>query len=149
MKNLIKILAIVVLALLLANIVRGGRIKMNKADCMMYEKVLQLNSLCTYKTIDGFIIKCQTSNGKSESIFFSDNRTLISNTPFVLKQYNDYGGCIGNKFSDIKQMFGSHYIHIGSGLFLPSYITDNGILISFVIQDGYITDFFTTDLLAN
>ena len=148
MNNAIKILAIVVLLLLLTIIVKGDRIKMDKADCMMCEKVLQLNTLCTYKKAGGFIISYQTNNEKSEIILFSDNRTLISNTSYILEQSIDFDGCIGNKFSDIMQKLGPHYIDIGSGLFLPSYITDNGILISFVVQDGYITDLFTTDLLA-
>ena len=96
-----------------------------------------------------YIISLSHPDDKAKYIHFSVARKVIGNknvSPITLEDPSDLVGCF---LEDIILKYGEPHADIGSGFYIPSYITDAAFLVSFRLDDANcVSNVYVEDLLA-
>ena len=128
----------------------------NIGDCIYDLQCEPSNSISFYASVyhidDTYIFVELGEHGIIEKkIVFSDQRETIdfgeydlieSECVAALDSYKDLS------FEKIQNEWGEMHINIGSGLYIPSYITDDGYLVSFWVEQSTIVDICKSDIFT-
>lgn len=101
--------------------------------------------ISVYETDKCYIIVVSADGIGAE---FSKDRQCIAyfeTIPIKSKEIHDY---LNKKFSFVEESLGKYHVDVGSGFFIPSYITQDGYLICFHVDDNYITYVQKIDLFT-
>ena len=100
---------------------------------------------------DGNYVVVVFENGKAvKGVRFSEGRQPVNTIGLKLTTIANLEQYLGEDLNAIESQFGSYHVDIGSGFFMPSYITTDGYLICFTIevQHGNIIHVGKTDLYS-
>ncbi len=111
---------------------------------------ISLNSLNVYKVKGNFIVSIYMNNSISNIVEFSCSRkSKILNNDIKLLADVDIDQYLGMNMDQIIYKYGQPHTDIGSGFYIPAYITENGYLIYFKLSDNIIFEVIKMDLLNN
>lgn len=102
-------------------------------------------------------IKVYGKNGKYSfdilvggSVEFSLDRVFIRAVLVEPIKYDNYQELLNYSFDDVKSMFGEPHFEEGSGMYIPSYITEDAYIIRLYPQyDGSIESIVLFDPIQN
>ena len=105
-------------------------------DAAAAEDITQIvEMLLTKNSVD-----IQTVHGKTLLMYAAKRgniclaERLIAMGCDVIIVDNQGKNAIGNALNDVENAFGEYHVDIGSGGFMPSYVTDDGYLITFSVD---------------
>ena len=85
---------------------------------------------------------------KQKSIHFSAEREVLKVNGISPLTVETIQGFIGMRMDDIIAQHGSPHADIGSGLFIPAYITEDAYIVSLRVgSDGIVKEIYVEDLL--
>lgn len=117
----------------------------NKESTVPY---LYLATLTAQKEQDRYIIQISQVGEKEKYIYFSDEREILKAKGVEPLKKEDIQIYVAKKFTDVVAQYGEPHADIGSGFYIPAYITEDAYLISIQVDsDGIISRVAKEDLL--
>lgn len=113
------------------------------------EKIVDLNTLVVVKNGGNYIVLIHNGRDILKKVEFDSNRNVLETKNVQLKESHDLNKYLNEPFEKIVEVLGEEHADIGSGFYKPSYITTDGYLLIFSVEDGSITDVAKLDLLSN
>lgn len=108
-----------------------------------------LNSLYAYKSNDNYLIVVSNDGKAEKMVEFSANRKSNNICGLKLVKSENIRQYIGISIEEMTDKLGQPHVDIGSGFYIPSYITENAYLLSFEIENGIIFEVLKRDLFSN
>lgn len=103
-----------------------------------------LGSLTVFKTDDGILVELHFP--ESATVQFRSDRSCIDNGGLKLIDNDELQTFLGKELQSI----GDCHVELGNGFLIPSYITTDGYLISFYVnEDDIIYSAIKKDLFTN
>ncbi len=108
-----------------------------------------LNSLSVFRTNNTYTIVVE-KNGMAQKIAeFSSDRKCRTAQGVVLVKDEDINRYLDKSLHEVKEKIGEVHADIGSGFYIPAYITENGYLIYFEVENDIVYEVMKLDLLTN
>ena len=108
-----------------------------------------LNSLSVFRTNNTYTIVVE-KNGMAQKIAeFSSDRKCRTAQGVVLVKDEDINRYLDKSIHEVKEKIGEVHADIGSGFYIPAYITENGYLIYFEVENDIVYEVMKLDLLTN
>ena len=114
-----------------------------------HKNFIFLNSIIVYKKSDIFIVVVEKNGLVDKIVEFSSKRNSLHVEGLSLLQIDNINQYLNKDVDEIINNLGEIHADIGSGFYIPSYITSDAYLISFVIEDHKIVEVIKRDLLSN
>ena len=92
-------------------------------------------TLYVYKTNDGYKIYRYDNNHLSGTVRLDSDGSILRTWKTKLVQIDDPASLIGQSLTDITAQYGPPHTDIGSGFYIPAYITEDAQLIA-LHEDG-------------
>lgn len=112
------------------------------------EPFLNLSPVYVYNVDDVFSVVILEDGNVEKAVQFSRNRIPSNVIDVDLKLAENIEDYLGKTYVDIEHIWGECHANIGSGMSMPSYITNDGYLVSFTIIDGIVHRVGKIDLLS-
>lgn len=110
---------------------------------------ISLNTLSAYE-IDGSCLVVVEDGGVVQKIAeFSYERKCKRVQNINLIKAVDINQFLNMNVEDVKKMLGQPHADIGSGFYIPAYITEDANLISFQIENNIVFEVIKRDLITN
>lgn len=148
-----KIIALLLLMLLtLSGCQKSGDIKIGDSIAEIskqHTNFISLNALSVFRTDDTYTAVVG-KNGTVQKIaeFSSDRRCLNAKNITPIKD-EDLNYCLGKTLSELEEKSGAIHTDIGSGFYIPAYITENGYLIYFELDNDTVCKVTKRDIIKN
>lgn len=110
---------------------------------------IALNSLYAFKINDNYLIVIDNDGRAEKIVEFSANRKSNYVCGLELVQSESIKQYVGINVDELKEKLGQPHTDIGSGFYIPSYVTENGYLLSFEIENNIVFEVLKRDLLFN
>ena len=108
-----------------------------------------LNSLSVFRTNNMYTIVVE-KNGEAQNIVeFSSDRKCCTVQGLVLMKNEDISQYLDRSLNELKEKFGEVHADIGSGFYVPAYITEDGYLIYFEVENDIVYEVVKRDLLTD
>lgn len=143
------------LLIILLSLFGGCKINNMFGDKQMtnYDKLnpyISLNTLNVYKIKNVFVITLYLNNSKQSVVEFSSDRTCnILNQNIKLLNEDEINQYLDVDINHLVNELGEPHADIGSGFYIPAYITSNGYLIYFKLDNDIVFEVTKMDLLNN
>ena len=119
--------------------------KENKESTVPY---LYLATLTGQKEQDKYVIKVSQVGEKEKYVYFSGEREILKTKRVHPLKAEDIQIHVGKRSTDVLAQYGEPHADIGSGFYIPAYITEDAYLISIQVDsDGIISRVAKYDLL--
>lgn len=107
------------------------------------------NFLCVYQTDGMYRVVINENETDEKSVEFSADRECLSAQGLNLIKTEEIGEFLGKDWTMIEAQLGKFHVDVGSGFYIPSYITEDGYLISFWLEkDDKICQVMKRDLIT-
>lgn len=114
-----------------------------------YSPYLLLNSLYGYNINNNYVFIIVDCNIVKKLVEFSADRKVVSSYNLDLISSDDFNKYLGININKLIEVFNQPHVDIGSGFYLPSYITNDANLITFDFKDETVYGVTKRDLLTN
>lgn len=95
-----------------------------------------------------FIITISKPGEKNKYVYFSEARELLKHEGIAPIEIKDTQELVGKEMTDIITLYGEPHTDIGSGFYIPAYITENAYLIAVHLDNnGVVSDVLEEDLI--
>ena len=108
-----------------------------------------LNSLSVFRTNNTYTIVVEKSGTAQKIAEFSSDRKCRTVQGLALVKNEDINWYLGKSLYELKEEFGEVHADIGSGFYIPAYITENGYLICFEVENDIVYEVVKRDLLTD
>lgn len=110
---------------------------------------LNINSLSGYKADNKYYIIVENDGIVESLAVFSHERKCCQTQGITLVKDDDIQQYLNKPFGEIEEEIGIPHLDLGSGFYIPSYITENAYLISLELVDGFVSEVIKRDLIEN
>lgn len=149
-----KIILILFLVSVLVSCKNGGNASIEIGDCIFDLQQEASNALSLYAFVyhidDTYVFVQLKDRGVVEKrIVFSEQRKVIDSGGYDLIKNVSVGELsqyIDLPFENVEECFANAHLDIGSGFYIPSYITEDGYIISFHTDEDIVVDISKSDL---
>ena len=107
-----------------------------------------LNSLSVFQTNNVYTIVVEKNGVAQKTVEFSSDRKCRTVQGLVLVKNEDINQYLDMTLNELKEKFGEVHADIGSGFYVPAYITENGYLIYFEVENDIVYEVIKRDLLT-
>jgi len=108
---------------------------------------LKLNTITVCKHNDGYV--ATISNGHAiKTVSFTNNREVTSVENIELIEQNSFEQYVTKKYDEVIADLGEPHTDIGSGFYIPTYLTSNARLVSFYIENECVSAIWIRDLFS-
>ena len=114
-----------------------------------YTPYITINALSAYKINDSYLITINDGNIINKLVEFSVERQCHRVQGFDLIKNGDINQFVNMNFNELKEKIGQPQVDIGSGFYIPAYITEDAYLICFELENDNIFEVIKRDLLTN
>ena len=114
-----------------------------------YTAYININTLSVYKIDDNCLITINNGNFIQKLVEYSSDRKCRRVQGLDLIKSYDIEHFLNINFEDLAERIGQPHLDIGSGFYIPAYLTVNADLISFRLENGIIIEVIKRDLFAN
>ena len=110
---------------------------------------IDLNAVKVFNDGENFVIVIEENQGISGiAVISSDRKTLHSEKITPINDENIEQFC-GKSIEKIEEQYGKIHSDIGSGFYIPAYITDHATIVFFEIENGIVERISSKDIIAN
>ena len=110
--------------------------------------IISLSTLSVFQTNDMYTVVIRENGESKKTVEFSSDRECLSVQGVVLVKNEELNQHLGKKLNELENHFGEIHADVGSGFYIPSYITEDGYLISFIVEDDIAVAIYKRDLLT-
>lgn len=114
-----------------------------------YTSYITTNSLSVYKINDNYLIIINDGDIVQELVEFSSERKCRRTQGLDLIKNDDINEYLNIDFNKLKEKIGEPHVDIGSGFYIPAYITEDANLICFNLENERVVQVIQRDLLTN
>lgn len=82
-------------------------------------------------------------------MFSSERRCRESQGIDLIDDNESIEKYLNKPFEEIRQQLGAPHADVGSGFYIPAYLTENAYLICFVLESDVVCEVFKRDLIKN
>ncbi len=147
-----KIIFLLLIALILFGCKKNTNIQVGDSMTMINNQqtpFIFLNALSVFRTDNAYTIVVEKNGVVKKIVEFSLNRKCCAAQGLVLVRDEDINQYLDKSLSELKEKYGEIHADIGSGFYVPAYITENGYLISFEVEQDIVYEVVKRDLLTN
>lgn len=108
-----------------------------------------LNSLSVYRTDDRYKIVIEENVAVQKTVEFSSDRKNHNLQGLILIKNEDINQYLNMSMDEIKEKLGEIHADIGSGFYIPAYITEDGFIICFELENDIVCGVIKRDILTN
>lgn len=110
--------------------------------------ILSLSTLSVFQTDDLYTVIIEKNEADKIVVEFTADRECHSVQSLNLVKYGELNQYLGKNLNELEAQFGKVHTDVGSGFYIPSYITEDGYLLSFVVEDDIAAAVLKRDLLT-
>lgn len=110
---------------------------------------ISMNALNVYKNNDNYCIVIEEEGVSQKLVEFSAERQSCKVQGLSLIKNQDINKYLNMNICKIKEELGRPHVDIGSGFYIPAYITDDAYLIYFGLENDIVFEVSKCDLLTN
>lgn len=150
MKKIIIVLLLILLTLLGSS--KNYTIRIGDSMTMINNQqtpFIFLNSLSVFRTNNTYTVVVEKKGMVQKIVEFSSDRKCRTAQGLDLVKNEDINQYLGKSLNELKEKFGEVHADIGSGFYVPSYITETGYLICFEVENDIVYEVIKRDLLTN
>lgn len=107
-----------------------------------------LNTLSVFQTSNMYTVVIGGNEKDKKIVEFSSDRECLSVQGLVLVKHGELNQYLGKTLIELESQYGKVHADVGSGFYIPSYITEDGYLLSFVVEDDIAVAVLKRDLLT-
>lgn len=141
---------VLILLLLFSGCVGNTNLETLKQVYAQEQPVYSAYPMMTYSGDYVYTVVILSNSKVIKGVEFSADRIPNYTVDMKLIQLEDIQIYLGNALNDVENALGEYHVDIGSGGFMPSYVTDDGYLITFSVdQDTNVVEHVgKTDLFS-
>lgn len=110
---------------------------------------ISLNSLNAYERSSNYVIVISTEGVAEKLVEFSSERQSIRVQGLDLVKSQEINKYLNMDINKLKKELGQPHVDVGSGFYIPAYITNDAYLICFELEDDIVFEVIKRDLLTN
>lgn len=114
-----------------------------------YTAYVTINNLSVYKIGNNYLITIDDGDIIQKLVEFSSNRKCNRIQGFNLLKNDNIDQLLNVNFKELTKKIGQPHLDIGSGFYIPAYITEDANLILFELENGTVIEIVKKDLLTN
>lgn len=107
-----------------------------------------LNSLSVFKIDDCYTVVVEKNGVAQKIVEFSSDRKCCAAQGVSLVNDQGIDRFLGKNLNELEKNLGEIHADIGSGFYVPAYITSNGYLIYFEVENDIVYEVAKRDLLT-
>lgn len=108
-----------------------------------------LNSLSVFRTSNTYTIVVEENGVAQKIVEFSSDRKCRAVQGLTLVKNEDVNQYLDKSLHELEDKLGEAHADIGSGFYVPAYITENGYLIYFEVENDKVYEVVKRDLLTD
>lgn len=108
-----------------------------------------MNALSAYNVKSNYIIVIENESVVLKQVEFSPERKIIRTHGIDLVKCEDLNRLLGMDIAKLKEELGQPHVDVGSGFYIPAYITDDAYLICIELEDDIVFEVIKRDLLTS
>lgn len=108
-----------------------------------------LNSLSVFRTNNTYTVVVEENGTVQKLVEFSSDRKCRTVQGLVLVKNEDLNKYLDKSLNELKEKLGEVHADIGSGFYVPAYITEDGYLICFEVENDIVYEVIKRDLLTD
>ncbi len=146
------IITLLLIALTLSGCKNNANIQIGDSMTMINNQqvpFISLNCLSVYRENNVYTIVVEKNGVVQKTVEFSSDRKCRAVQGLVLLKNEDMNQYLDKSLTELKEKFGEVHADIGSGFYIPAYITENGYLIYFSMENDIVYKVMKRDLLTN
>lgn len=114
------------------------------------EPYIKLNTINIYKDEEQFVgVVSDFKEVLGVVLFTADRKLLYSEGLKPIACDDKMEQFIGKSIDEIEEEFGEIHCDIGSGFFIPAYITDHATILIFQIENEFVINASSIDIVTN
>lgn len=113
-----------------------------------YASYISINTLSAYKISENYFVTIDDGDTIQKLAEFSPDRTCRRIQGFDLIKNDDIHQFLSIDFNKLTEELGQPHADVGSGLYIPAYITENAELICFELENEIVVEVIRRDLLT-
>ncbi len=114
-----------------------------------YIRYAKINTLSVFKTGENYLITIDDGQTIQKLVEFSSERKCRRIQGLHLIESESLSGFLGIGLAEMTAKIGQPHVDIGSGFYIPAYITENAHLIYFEVENGIVTEGSDLDIFTN
>lgn len=114
-----------------------------------YTSYITINTLSVYKINENYLITIDDCDIIQKLVEFSSDRKCRRIQGLSLIKNNDINQFLNVNFNKLTEEIGQPHVDIGSGFYIPAYITEDANLICFELENEIVIEVIQRDLLTN
>ncbi len=114
-----------------------------------YTSYISINTLSVYKINENYLITIDDGDIIQKLVEFSSDRKCRRIQGFSLIKNYDINQFLNINFNKLTEKIGQPHVDIGSGFYIPAYITEDANLICFKLENEIVIEVIQQDLLTN
>lgn len=108
-----------------------------------------LNSLSVFQTNNTYTVVVEENGVVQKKVEFSSDRKCCTVQGLILVKDGDINQYLNQSLNELNEKLGEAHADIGSGFYIPAYITENGYLIYFNVENDTVFEVVKRDILTN
>lgn len=121
---------------------------MNKIN-NQYTPYITINTLSVYEINKNYLITIDDGSIIRKLVEFSFERKCHRIQGFDLIKNGDINQFLNMNFNELIEKIGQPHVDVGSGFYIPAYVTEDANLICFELENEIVFEVIKRDLLTN
>ena len=109
---------------------------------------ITLNAVSVFRDGEDFVVVIEENQAASGIIVFSSNGKLLHAEKIVPINDGNIKEFLGKSIENLRSQYGGIHCDIGSGFYIPAYITDYATIIFFQIEDNMIRSISSMNIIT-
>lgn len=115
----------------------------------LYIPFISLNSLTVFQEDNTYMVVISENGTVQKKAEFSSDRKVCNVQGLTLLKIENLNQYLGKNINELKITLGEFHADVGSGFYIPAYITEDAFLICFQTENDIIFEVIKRDLLSN
>lgn len=114
-----------------------------------YTAHIAINALSVYEINENYLITIDDDGIIQKLVEFSFDGKCRRIQGFDLMKNGDIHQFLNINFNELTEKIGQPHVDVGSGFYIPAYVTEDANLICFELENEIVIDVIKRDLLTN
>ena len=114
-----------------------------------YTPYITINVLSVYKISKNYLLTIDDDGIVQKLVEFSPDRNCHRIEGIDLIKSDDINQFLNINFNQLTKKIGQPHVDVGSGFYIPAYITEDAYLICFELENQIVIEVIKRDLLTN
>ena len=114
-----------------------------------YTPYITINALSVYQISENYLITIDNGDIIQKLVEFSPDRKCYRIQGFDLIKNDDMNQFLNINFNQLIEKNGQPHVDVGSGFYIPAYVTEDANLICFELENEIVIEVIKRDLLTN